>query len=126
MKSVLNRIIALLVIGTFTSALAVGKTTKKEVRIFHPVTVNDTLVKAGTYKVTYDDETGELTIKKGSKVVATAKARLDKTNDFTSLYTSSGSDDPTKLPALTSIFLNDGNQATIVDKADNKAANARP
>jgi hypothetical protein len=76
--------------------------------------------------VAYDDETGELTIKRNRKVVVTAQARLDKTNDRFSLYTRGDSDDPNKPAALISIFLNDGNQATIVDKADNKAANVRP
>jgi hypothetical protein len=126
MKSILNRIVALLVIATFTGALAFGKTTQREVTITTPLTVNGTLVKKGTYKVSYDDETGELTIKKGKKVVATAQARLEKTNDRYSTYTRTDSNDPTKPAALISVFLNDGNQATIVDKADNKAANARP
>jgi hypothetical protein len=126
MKSILNRIIALLVISTFTGALAFGKVLKREVIIGHPLTVNGTLLKKGTYDVAYDDETGELTIKRNRKVVVTAQARLDKTNDRFSLYTRGEADDPTKPPALISIFLNDGNQATIVDKADNKAANARP
>jgi hypothetical protein len=126
MKSILNRIVALLVIGTFTGALAFGKTTQREVTITTPLTVNGTLVKKGTYKVSYDDETGELTIKKGKKVVATAQARVEKTNDRYSTYTRTDSNDPTKPPALISVFLNDGNQVTIVDKADNKAANARP
>src|SRR5215510_4317159 len=103
MKSILNRILALLVIGTFTSALAVAKITKKEITITSPVTVNGTLVKKGTYKMTYDDKTGELTIAKGKKVVATAPARLDKTNDRVSTYVSA-SNDPSKPPALLSVF----------------------
>jgi hypothetical protein len=40
MKSILNRIVALLVIGTFTGALAFGKTTQRELTITTPLTVN--------------------------------------------------------------------------------------
>ena len=126
MKSILNRMLALLIIGTFTGVLAFGKILKKEVTIGQPVSVNGTLLKEGTYNVSYDDETSELTIKKGRKVVVTTQARLDKTNDHASLYTRLDSKDPTQPSTLVSVFLNDGNQATILDKADNKAANARP
>ena len=94
MKRIVNRLVLLLVIGTLAGVLALGKTIEKEVTFTSSVTVNGTLVKKGTYKVAFNEETGELTIKKGKKVLATAKARLEKTTDRNSFYTHSAADDP--------------------------------
>ena len=122
MKGIVNRVVVLIVVGTLTSVLAFGKTTKREVTFVRDVSVNDTLVKKGTYKITFDDETGELTIKKGGKIVASAQARLEKTNNHSGFYQESASDDPaTKAPALVSVYLKNGNLATIV----NSGASAR-
>ena len=68
----------------------------------------------------FNEETGELTISKGGKVLATAPARLEKTNDRNSFYTHSPSSDPAKEPALVSVSLKDGNLAKIVNSGDNK------
>lgn len=125
MKGIITGIAALLAIGTFATTLAFGKTTRKEVLIVAPVTVNGTVLERGTYKVTYDSETEEITFKKGGKVVATSPARLDKTKDHYSVFTRGDSNDPAKPPALVSILLYDGNQATILDTAA-KATSVRP
>lgn len=125
MKSIVHRIVVLLVIGTLSGVLALGKTTEKEVTFIQNVSVNGTEVKKGTYKVTFNDETGELTIKKGKKVVATTQARLETTTDRHSFYTHAAAADPTKAPALTSVSLKDGNLATIVSSADNKGLSSR-
>jgi hypothetical protein len=42
------------------------------------VTVNGTVVKKGTYKVMFDDQSGELTIAKDKNTVAKTKARAEK------------------------------------------------
>ena len=122
MRSIVNRAVVLIVVGTLTCVLAFGKTTKREITFVRDVSVNDTLVKKGTYKVTFDDETGELTIKKGGKLVATAQARVEQTNNRSGFYQESASADPAaKAPALVSVYLKDGNLATIV----NSGASAR-
>jgi hypothetical protein len=115
MKSIVNRIVVLLVLGAITSVLALGKTTERKVNFKESLSVNGTVVEKGAYKVSFNDETGELTIKKGEKVVATAQARLEKTNYPQSFYSHSGSDDPAKAPALVSISFKGGNLATIVN-----------
>ena len=116
MKSIVNRVVVLLLVGTLTSVLGLGKTTEKKVTFKKAVTVNGTVVQKGTYKVSFNDESGELTIKKDGKVVATAQARLEKTNIRYGFYSDSGVDDPTtKAPALVSISLKGGNLATIVN-----------
>lgn len=125
MKSIVNRMVVLLVIGTLSGVLALGKTAEKKITFHKSVSVNGTLVKQGTYKVTFNDETGELTIKKGGEVVATAQARLEKTKERYNFYTASESTDRAQAPALVSISFKDGDLATLVNNAD-KAANSRP
>ena len=120
MKSILNRVVVLVVIGTLTSVLALGKTLEKKVTIRKSVSVNGTVVEKGTYKVTFNDETGELSIKKGDKVVATAQARVEKTDIRQNFYTHAASDDPAKAPALVSLTLKDGALVTIVNSTANK------
>lgn len=122
MKSIVNRVLVLLVTVSLTGVLALAKAIEREVTFVQSVTVNGTLVKKGTYKVEFNEETGELTIRKGKKVVATAQARLEKITDRNSFYTHSASGDSAMAPALLSVSLKDGNLATIVDS---KAASSR-
>ena len=122
MKRIANRVIALLVVGALTAVFALAKTTEKKVTFIQSLDVNGTLVKKGTYKVTFNDETGELTISKGDKVVATAQARLEKTNSPYSFYTHAPADDAEKTPVLVSVSLKDGEQAKIVGGADAKVS----
>ena len=124
MKSTVNRIAVLLVTVSLMGVLALGKTIEKEVTFIRPVTVNGTLVKKGTYKVAFNEETGELTIRKGKNVLVTAPARLEKTTDRNTFYTLSASDDVAKAPALVNVSLKDGNLATIVN-GDSKASSSR-
>ena len=120
MKSIVHRMLAFLVIGALASVLALGKTTEKKVTFLQSLNVNGTVIKKGTYKVVFNEETGELTIKKGEKVLATAPAKLEKTTDRNSFYIHSASGESGKEPALVSVSLKDGNLATIVNSGDNK------
>ena len=125
MKSILNRVVVILVMGTLTSVLALVKTLEKKVTFRKSVSVNGTVVEKGTYKVTFNDETGELSIKKGAKVVASAQARIEKTDFRQHFYTAAESDDPAKAPALVSLTLKEGTLATIVNSTANKGPNER-
>ena len=78
MIKLVNRAVALLVMCAVTSLPASAGTIVKKVKFLRDVTVGGTLIKAGTYKVLYDDQTGELTITKGGKTVAKAPARIEK------------------------------------------------
>ena len=80
MKTFAQRTLVALVIcalATF-SALAGIKVSKVKttVTFAQDTRVNGTMVKAGSYNLELDKETGELAIKKGDKVVATAHGRL--------------------------------------------------
>jgi len=58
--------------------VSAAKVRKITVTFPENVTVNGTVVKAGTYRLHFDEESGELTIKKNNDVVATTKAKLEK------------------------------------------------
>jgi hypothetical protein len=57
---------------------AKDKTKKKTVEFTQDVMVNGTLLKAGTYDVKFNEETGELTVIKNGKVKATTTAHLEQ------------------------------------------------
>jgi len=96
MKSIMNRMLVVLMVGALTSVVALAKVQKHRVTFDSDIKVNGSLVKKGTYDVKFDDQTGQLTIAKNGKVVAQAMARLEprakKANDFQLRSTSSGDD----------------------------------
>ena len=86
MKSIMSRMLVVLMVGALTSVAALAKTHKHKVTFEEDIKVNGTVVKRGTYDVKFDDETNQLSILKNGKVVAQAMARLEsrdkKANDF--------------------------------------------
>lgn len=73
-----NRLFVVLVISAMTSVVALAEGKSKSVTFNENVTVNGTLVKRGTYKVTFDEQSNEMTIERGGKTVAKAAARTEK------------------------------------------------
>ena len=120
MKHLFSRAIILLVVGAMTSITALAMTTNRQVTFNRDVTVNGTPVKAGTYKATFDDQTGEFKLLRGKKVVANATARHEKiTGPYRAGYsvTTEG-----ESRALVSMNMNGTSQAVIVnDDAGMKA-----
>jgi hypothetical protein len=113
MKYLLNRAGVLLVIGAMASMTALATTTNRQVTFSRSVTVNGAAVKAGTYKATFDDQTGEFKLLRGKKVVANATARLEKvTGPFRGEYSLTANGES---HALVSINMNSTNQAVIVN-----------
>ncbi len=78
MRTRLQQIAFALVVCALVAVPALAKVKSNNVTFTADVTVNDTLVEKGTYKVTFDDESQELKIMKGSKVVAQTKASLNE------------------------------------------------
>ena len=79
MKKNLHRIaLALVVICTLLNAAALAGGKSKRVVFDTDVMVGDTLVKKGSYKVTFDEQTGMLTIISGRDVIAKTSARLEE------------------------------------------------
>ena len=103
MKSIVNRMLVVLMVGALTSVVAFAKTQRHRVNFDNDMKVNGTLVKKGTYDIKFDDETGQLSIMKNGKVVAQAmtrvEARTKKSNDFQLRSTTSG--DETQLVGVT-------------------------
>ena len=94
MKSIMNRMLVVLVVTALTSVVALAKVHKHKVTFDEDIKVNGTVVNRGTYEVKFDDETGQLSIAKNGKVVAQAMAKLEprskKANDFQLRSTNSG------------------------------------
>ena len=86
MKSMVSKIVAVLMVGALTGVVAFAKVHKQKTTFESDIKVNGTLVKKGTYDVKFDDETGQLAIVKNGKTVAQAMAKLEqrekKANDF--------------------------------------------
>jgi hypothetical protein len=94
MKSIVNKMAAVLMVGALTGVVALAKVHTHKVTFENDIKVNGTLVKKGAYDVKFDDETGQLSIAKNGKVVVQAMTRLEarekKANDFQLRSTSSG------------------------------------
>lgn len=103
MKSIVNRMVVVLMVAALTSVVALAKVHKQKVTFENDIKVNGTLVKKGTYDIKFNDETGQLSIVKNGKTVAEAMARFEprskKANDFQLRSTVNG--DETQLTSVT-------------------------
>jgi DUF2911 family protein len=78
MKFLINRLFVVLVLIAMTGVVALAEGKSKSVTFSQNVTVNGTLVKRGTYKVTFDEQSNELTIERNGKTIAKSGARTEK------------------------------------------------
>ena len=103
MKSIVSKMMAVLMVGALTGVVALAKVHKEKVTFDTDIKVNGTVVKKGTYDVKFDDESGQLSITKNGKTVAQATAKLEqrekKANDFQLRSTVNG--DETNLTGIT-------------------------
>ena len=103
MKSIVSRMVAIVMVGALTGVVAFAKVHKQKVTFENDIKVNGTLVKKGTYDVKFDDATGQLLIAKNGKTVAEATGKLEtrekKANDFQLRSTVNG--DETQLIGVT-------------------------
>ena len=113
-----NQLVGVVLVGVIAGGVALAKETRKEVDFAQSVVVNGTLVKKGTYEVVFDDQTNELAVVKGRKVVARAPAQLEKREQRDhATYVTRQEGDSTN-PVLLSVRLQKNNQATIVNSGD--------
>jgi ethanolamine utilization cobalamin adenosyltransferase len=75
MKKFASLVMALVVTVLFSANLTLAEIKEKKVEFNRDVVVNGTIVKKGKYTVKFDDQTNEMTILKGDKVVAKSNAR---------------------------------------------------
>ena len=96
MKSIVNRMVVVLMVAALTSVVALAKVQKQKVTFESDIKVNGTLVKKGTYDMKFNDETGQLSIVKNGKTVAEAmtkvEARTKKADDFQMRTTVNGNE----------------------------------
>jgi hypothetical protein len=78
MKTILNRIALALLITSLAGIAAFAKGKKETVNFPTDIKVNGTVVSSGTYEVKFDESTNELSIVKGSKVIAKATTSTAK------------------------------------------------
>ncbi len=97
------------------TSLPVSAAKVRKVTVTFPenITVNGTVVKAGTYRLHFDEQSGELKIEKNGDVVATTKARLEKRESKAkqTAVTTHGQGDTTE---LVSIAVNGEDQNLVV------------
>jgi hypothetical protein len=120
MKHLFKRTVILLVVCALTGVAALATTHTREVAFSRALSVNGAPVKAGTYKVTFDDKTGQLTVLDGKKVVAQAPARLDSLKGGSG-YTTRNVGGST---VLISVYMGGDNRATIINDADLPASSS--
>ncbi len=77
MKSIVNRIVVVVMVAALASVAAMAKTYKQRVTFDNDIKVNGTLVKKGSYDLKFDDATGQLSIVKNGKTVAQTMAKLE-------------------------------------------------
>jgi hypothetical protein len=102
MKTILNRIALALLLTSLASVSVFAKGKKETVNFLTNVKINGTLVSKGVYDLKFDDKTGELTIMKGSKVIAraaTSTAKRERKAQTLEVRTS-GSGDDTQLTGV--------------------------
>jgi len=111
MKNFVGKVALILAMFSLLGISAFAKGSKKEVTFANDVTVNGTAVKAGTYTAVFDDATGQLSIMRGNKTVATSTATLEKLqkegNNTVAYTTNSG--------ALVTVGMNKGYEAVLTN-----------
>ena len=78
MKSIMNSLLVITLLVTLPATAAFGKARKSNITLAADTKVNGTVVKKGHYEVVYDDQSGELSIFKGTKLIAKTAVRLEK------------------------------------------------
>ena len=79
MRKFLNRTALALLACIMTGAIALAAEVKtKDVTLPQDVMINGTLLKQGTYKMKFDNQTGELSFIKNKAVVAKTTARFEQ------------------------------------------------
>lgn len=78
MRKYVAKIVAVFAILALSGLSALADTRSERITFDEGFQIAGTTVKKGTYKVAFNEETGELTIKKNDKVVAQTPARAEK------------------------------------------------
>ena len=122
MLNFVNRLSVIVLAAVITSGVIYAKTNKKRVTFNKAVVVNGILVKAGTYTAEFDDQTNELRIMKGQKVIARAPAQLEERDPGRTAYVTRAEDNDPSKAMLVNVTLSDGKTAVIGGKTNGSSA----
>jgi 7-keto-8-aminopelargonate synthetase-like enzyme len=78
MRILINGVVVACLLLTLAAATAFGNTKRSAIVLTADTKVNDTVVKKGKYDVVFDDQTNELSIFKGAKLIAKTAVRIEK------------------------------------------------
>ena len=78
MKLLINGLVVTSLLVALATAPAFGNTRKSTIAFSADTKVNGTLVRKGKYQAVFDDQSGELSIFKGAKLIAKVAARIEK------------------------------------------------
>jgi hypothetical protein len=117
-----HQLVGIVLVGVIGSSVALAKTVKKQVTFSDPVSVNGTVVKKGTYEAVFDDQSNQLSIVDGHKILAQASAQLGPSPDRKAVYVTRKGDN-NNTAVLLSVNLKDGSQATLIDASRNAGGN---
>jgi hypothetical protein len=78
MRLLINGLMVACLLVTLAGTTAFGNKRKSNIAFSADTKVNGTLVKKGKYEVVFDDQSGELSLFKGAKLIAKTSARLEK------------------------------------------------
>jgi hypothetical protein len=120
MKKMLSRMVLGLAMVTMTSVMALAENKAEKVNFFRDIVVNGTVVKKGTYQVTFNEQNGEIVIQSGKKEIAKTPARLENrsTRSENTEVKVTSKDDKSVLRSIT--FAGD-NQTIIVNEPADQA-----
>ncbi|MGI9166460.1 MAG: hypothetical protein ACR2G5_08755 [Pyrinomonadaceae bacterium] len=122
MKSATNRIVIALVITVMTGVLAFANNKKETITFPTDMQVGGTLVKKGTYKVKFDDQTHELLIVDGKKVLARTTTTVEKrSRKARGFLFSSMANGETDTKRLVSITFSGSNENIVVSQGGGQA-----
>ena len=121
MNYILNRIGVALLLGVFASASTFAKVHKGTITLNWDTKVGEVLVKKGTYKVRFDDETSELSILNGKKIIAKSLAQLEpRTGKFRGIeYIVKAENDERR---LTNIAFSGSDQTVVLKPTETEAS----
>ena len=77
MKYILSRFFIALVLVILVSVPTLAKVQKAKITLKSDTKVGDVIVKKGTYEVRFDDQSNELSIVKGRKVIAKSAVQVE-------------------------------------------------
>lgn len=88
MKKTVSRLLIALMLCVMTGAVVFGKEKSRVITFGQDIIVGEKVVKAGTYKLVFDDQTNELTFadKKTKEVVAKVKTTVQANGKKTDVF----------------------------------------